>query len=105
VTDPAHVERTPTPVTLRRHAGRRPPAVHAWLQRPHIVLWWGSNDGSLSRDEIRARHLPGKDAGVSVHEKAGFRAINRIVTPAGAAIRTTQVRPENETCDRPRTAR
>lgn len=69
MTDPAHVERTPTPVTLRRMQEGDLPLLHAWLQRPHIVLWWGSNDGSLSRDEIRARHLPGKDAGVCQYMK------------------------------------
>ena len=165
--------------------------LHAWLQRPHVVRWWGSNDGSLSRDEIRARYLPGKDPGVCqyiallgerpigwaqsyvvlgagdgwweeetdpgvrgidqflgdaddlgrglgtrmvtalvtllfldaavtriqtdpspdnvrairCYEKAGFRAIKRIVTPAGAAILMTQVRRGNETCGRRRTAR
>ena len=188
---PARSPRTPTPVTLRRMQEDDLTLLHAWLQRPHIVRWWGSNDGSLSRDEIQARYLPSKDAGVRqyiallgaraigwaqsyvalgagdgwweeetdpgvrgidqflgdpndlghglgtrmvtalvtllfldtavtriqtdpspdnvrairCYEKAGFRAIKRIVTPAGAAILMTQVRPGNETCGRRRTAR
>jgi AacA4 family aminoglycoside N(6')-acetyltransferase len=44
------------PVTLRRMAEDDLPLLHDWLNRPHIVEWWGGERPSL--DEVRAKYTP-----------------------------------------------
>ena len=31
---------------------------HEWLQRPHVVEWWGCDHAAPSFDETRAKYLP-----------------------------------------------
>lgn len=54
------------PVTLRPMQEHDLTLLHAWLQRPHVVRWWGPHDRSLSLDEVRAEHFPSsaQNAGV-----------------------------------------
>jgi aminoglycoside 6'-N-acetyltransferase-1b len=32
--------------------------LHEWLQRPHVVAWWGGDDAAPSFDQTRAKYLP-----------------------------------------------
>jgi len=38
--------------------GQDIPLLHGWLNRPHIVEWWGGDDRRATLDETRARYLP-----------------------------------------------
>jgi AacA4 family aminoglycoside N(6')-acetyltransferase len=51
------VARAPT-VTLRPMSEADLPLLHAWLQRPHVLEWWGGDDGAPSLDEVQAHYLP-----------------------------------------------
>lgn len=46
------------PLTLRPLTERDLPLLHAWLQRPHVVEWWGGPDARPSLQEVRAHYLP-----------------------------------------------
>jgi AacA4 family aminoglycoside N(6')-acetyltransferase len=47
-----------TPVTLRLMEERDLPMLHDWLNRPHIVEWWGGEEGRPSLAEVREHYLP-----------------------------------------------
>jgi AacA4 family aminoglycoside N(6')-acetyltransferase len=47
---------TPPIVTLRPMTEHDLPMLHEWLNRPHIVEWWGGEHPTL--DEVRAKYLP-----------------------------------------------
>jgi AacA4 family aminoglycoside N(6')-acetyltransferase len=47
-----------TPVTLRLMTERDLPMLHEWLNRPHIVEWWGGEDERPTLDEVREHYLP-----------------------------------------------
>lgn len=32
--------------------------LHSWLQRPHVVEWWGGEDACLNFDQVREKYLP-----------------------------------------------
>jgi len=34
------------------------PILHTWLQRPHVVEWWGGEDASAPLSEIVAKYTP-----------------------------------------------
>ncbi len=34
------------------------PMLHDWLNRPHIVEWWGGEDQRPTLDEVRQHYLP-----------------------------------------------
>jgi hypothetical protein len=60
VVKPARSPRMPTPATLRRMQEDDLTLLHAWLQRPHIVMWWDRTTGvepptKFGRDTYRAR--------------------------------------------------
>jgi RimJ/RimL family protein N-acetyltransferase len=47
------------PLTLRLMTEEDIPLLHGWLQRPHIVRWWGGEAGRpKSLAETRANYLP-----------------------------------------------
>ena len=46
------------PVTFRLMCEEDIPALHEWLQRPHVAEWWGGDSVASSLDVTRARHLP-----------------------------------------------
>jgi AacA4 family aminoglycoside N(6')-acetyltransferase len=47
------------PVVLRLMTEGDIPLLHAWLQRPHIVQWWGGEaERPKSLAETRAKYLP-----------------------------------------------
>lgn len=49
----------PPPVHLRPMTEADIPLLHAWLQRPHIVRWWGGEaERPKSLAETRANYLP-----------------------------------------------
>jgi AacA4 family aminoglycoside N(6')-acetyltransferase len=45
-----------TDIRLRPMLETDLPLLHVWLNRPHLVEWWGGEQPSL--DEVRAHHLP-----------------------------------------------
>lgn len=47
---------TDSPVTLRPLAEHDLPLLHAWLNRPHIVEWWGGERPTLA--EVLAHYRP-----------------------------------------------
>lgn len=47
-----------TPVTLRLMTELDIPLLHEWLQRPHVVEWWGAADARLTLAQTRAKYLP-----------------------------------------------
>ncbi|HEV8690051.1 MAG TPA: AacA4 family aminoglycoside N(6')-acetyltransferase [Ideonella sp.] len=48
-----------SPVVLRPMTESDLPLLHAWLQRPHIVQWWGGEaERPKSLAETRANYLP-----------------------------------------------
>ena len=53
------------PVTLRRMSAHDLPMLHEWLNRPHIVRWWGGEACRPTLADVRAKYLPrvlGKEA-------------------------------------------
>jgi AacA4 family aminoglycoside N(6')-acetyltransferase len=49
---------TTSPVTLRLMVDDDIPMLHDWLNRPHIVEWWGGEAERPSLEEARAKYLP-----------------------------------------------
>ena len=47
-----------TAVTLRRMTERDLPMLHDWLNRPHIVEWWGGEEERPTLDEVPKHYLP-----------------------------------------------
>jgi aminoglycoside 6'-N-acetyltransferase-1b/aminoglycoside 6'-N-acetyltransferase-2 len=45
-------------VTLRLMTERDLPMLHEWLNRPHIVEWWGGEDERPTLDEVLEHYLP-----------------------------------------------
>jgi AacA4 family aminoglycoside N(6')-acetyltransferase len=50
------VDITCAPVSLRLMTDDDLALLHAWLNRPHIVEWWGGEQPSM--DEVRAHYAP-----------------------------------------------
>lgn len=46
------------PVTLRRMTEHDLPMLHVWLNRPHIVEWWGGEGERPSLDDVYEHYLP-----------------------------------------------
>lgn len=46
------------PVTLRLMTEQDLPMLHVWLNRPHIVRWWGGEAARPSWAEVQAGYLP-----------------------------------------------
>lgn len=46
-------------VTLRLLTEDDLPMLHMWLNRPHIVEWWGGEEGRPSLAEVHEHYLPG----------------------------------------------
>ena len=46
------------PVTLRLMTEHDLPMLHDWLNRPHIVKWWGGKEERPSLDEVLDHYLP-----------------------------------------------
>ena len=49
---------TSNPVTLRLMAEHDLPMLHDWLQRPHIVQWWGGEEARPTLREVTQRYVP-----------------------------------------------
>ena len=49
---------TSNPVTLRLMTEHDLPMLHDWLQRPHIVEWWGGEEARPTLREVTERYLP-----------------------------------------------
>ena len=49
---------TSAPLTLRLMTERDLPMLHDWLNRPHIVEWWGGEGERPSMDDVRQHYLP-----------------------------------------------
>jgi AacA4 family aminoglycoside N(6')-acetyltransferase len=47
-----------TPVTLRLMTEHDLPMLHDWLNRPHIVEWWGGEEERPTLDEVLEKYLP-----------------------------------------------
>ena len=47
-----------SPVTLRLMTEHDLPMLHAWLNRPHIVEWWGGEAERPTLDEVIEHYLP-----------------------------------------------
>jgi AacA4 family aminoglycoside N(6')-acetyltransferase len=47
-----------TRVTLRLMTERDLPMLHEWLNRPHIVEWWGGEEERPNLDDVLKRYLP-----------------------------------------------
>lgn len=45
-------------VTLRLMTERDLPMLHEWLNRPHIVEWWGGEDERPTLDEVLRHYMP-----------------------------------------------
>lgn len=45
-------------VTLRLMTTEDLPMLHEWLNRPHIVEWWGGEAERPTLDDVRAHYLP-----------------------------------------------
>lgn len=48
----------PCAVTLRLMTERDLPMLHAWLNRDHVVEWWGGDDARPSLDEVLCDYRP-----------------------------------------------
>jgi AacA4 family aminoglycoside N(6')-acetyltransferase len=46
------------PVTLRLMTEHDLPMLYDWLNRPHIVEWWGGDEGRPSIDEVLEQYQP-----------------------------------------------
>jgi len=46
------------PVTLRLMTEQDLPMLHEWLNRPHIVEWWGGEEERPTLDDILEHYLP-----------------------------------------------
>ena len=46
------------PVTLRLMTEHDLPMLHDWLNRPHVVEWWGGDEARPSLAEVREHYLP-----------------------------------------------
>ncbi len=46
------------PVTLRLMTEHDLPTLHEWLNRPHIVEWWGGEEERPTLDEVLEHYLP-----------------------------------------------
>jgi AacA4 family aminoglycoside N(6')-acetyltransferase len=53
-------------VTLRLMTEADLGMLHEWLNRPHIVAWWGGEEARPSLDEVRQHYLPSVLAGAGV---------------------------------------
>jgi RimJ/RimL family protein N-acetyltransferase len=42
------------------------PMLHEWLNRPHIVEWWGGEEARPSLEEVKEQYLPSAMAEASV---------------------------------------
>lgn len=49
---------TNSAVTLRLMTERDLPMLHDWLNRPHIVKWWGGEEEHPTLDEVLAHYRP-----------------------------------------------
>jgi AacA4 family aminoglycoside N(6')-acetyltransferase len=49
---------TTSSVTLRLMTERDLPMLHDWLNRPHIVEWWGGENERPTLDEVLAHYRP-----------------------------------------------
>jgi AacA4 family aminoglycoside N(6')-acetyltransferase len=47
-----------SPVTLRLMTEHDLPKLHEWLNRPHIVEWWGGEEARTTLDEVLEHYLP-----------------------------------------------
>jgi AacA4 family aminoglycoside N(6')-acetyltransferase len=47
-----------TPITLRLMTEQDLPMLHDWLNRPHIVEWWGGEEERPTLDEVLEQYLP-----------------------------------------------
>jgi aminoglycoside 6'-N-acetyltransferase-1b/aminoglycoside 6'-N-acetyltransferase-2 len=63
----------PSPnVTLRLLTAQDLPMLHGWLNRPHIVEWWGGEEARPTLDEVLAEYHP--DA-LAVHKVTPYIAM------------------------------
>jgi AacA4 family aminoglycoside N(6')-acetyltransferase len=46
------------PVTLRLMTEQDIPMLHDWLNRPHIVQWWGGEEKRLTLEQTAAQYMP-----------------------------------------------
>ena len=46
------------PVSLRLVTEHDLPMLHAWLNRPHIVEWWGGEEARPTLEDVIAQYLP-----------------------------------------------
>jgi len=46
------------PVTLRLMTEQDLPMLHEWLNRPHIVEWWGGEEERPTLDDVLEHYLP-----------------------------------------------
>ncbi|WP_298210488.1 AacA4 family aminoglycoside N(6')-acetyltransferase [Acidovorax sp.] len=53
-------------ITLRHMTERDLPMLHEWLNRPHIVEWWGGEDERPTLNEVQEHYLPNAMAERSV---------------------------------------
>ncbi|MBX3619217.1 MAG: AacA4 family aminoglycoside N(6')-acetyltransferase [Rhizobacter sp.] len=53
-------------LTLRPMTEQDLPMLHDWLNRPHIVAWWGGEDARPTLDEVLAQYRPSTLAQASV---------------------------------------
>ncbi len=54
------------PVTLRPMTERDLPVLHDWLNRPHIVRWWGGEEARPTLADVQAEYAPRVLAGSAV---------------------------------------
>ena len=54
------------PVTLRPMTKRDLPMLHDWLNRQHIVRWWGGEEARPTLDEVQRDYLPSTLASAGV---------------------------------------
>lgn len=47
-----------SPVTLRLMNEQDLPMLHGWLNRPHIVEWWGGDEARLTLKDVNEHYLP-----------------------------------------------
>ena len=50
--------RIDAPVTLRPMTAQDLPMLHDWLNRPHLVQWWGGEAERPSLEEVMAKYTP-----------------------------------------------
>ncbi|MFL3919685.1 GNAT family N-acetyltransferase, partial [Pseudomonas aeruginosa] len=46
------------PITLRLMTERDLPMLHDWLNRPHIVEWWGGEEARPTLADVQEQYLP-----------------------------------------------